>query len=142
MLGRDLSLRVLPVSLKWAVFEEGLYVPNYEYQCTACSHRFELWQNVGEAAPACPECGEAVKKVFNVPRVIFKGSGLYVTDLRAEKGGNKSEATGEAKSESGGDSTPKSSPATSSSSESTSSGSSSTTPASSSSPASATGDAK
>jgi putative FmdB family regulatory protein len=123
-----------------------LYVPNYEYQCTACNHRFELWQNVGEAAPACSECGEAVKKIFHVPRVIFKGSGFYVTDLRAEKSGGKSEATeakSESKSESGGESAASSS-ATSgdSKSESTSSGSSSTTPASSSSPASASGDAK
>ena len=63
-------------------------MPNYEYECTQCAHRFELWQSVGEAAPPCPECESEVKKVFHVPRVIFKGSGFYVTDLRAEKGGN------------------------------------------------------
>lgn len=62
-------------------------VPNYEYKCVNCNHIFELWQNVGEAAPQCPECGSEVKKVFHPPRVIFKGSGFYVTDLRAEKEG-------------------------------------------------------
>jgi putative FmdB family regulatory protein len=67
-------------------------VPNYEYECTQCAHRFELWQSVGEDAPPCPECKSEVKKIFHVPRVIFKGSGFYVTDLRAEKGGNGSSA--------------------------------------------------
>ncbi len=74
-------------------------MPNYEYECTQCAHRFEVWQSVGEDAPPCPECKSEVKKVFHVPRVIFKGSGFYVTDLRAEKGGNG--ASG-GKSESGG----------------------------------------
>jgi putative FmdB family regulatory protein len=74
-------------------------VPNYEYECTQCARRFEVWQSVGEAAPPCAECKGEVKKVFHVPRVIFKGSGFYVTDLRAEKGGNgasggKSESIG------------------------------------------------
>jgi putative FmdB family regulatory protein len=67
-------------------------VPNYEYECKQCAHRFELWQSVGEDAPPCPECKSEVKKVFHVPRVIFKGSGFYVTDLRAEKGGKSSSA--------------------------------------------------
>ena len=91
-------------------------MPNYEYQCKACEHQFEIWQEVGEAAPPCPECGSAVKKIFHPPRVHFKGSGFYITDLRAEKdkkasGKAKSEAkdeaaapaTGEAKSESSGE---------------------------------------
>ncbi len=69
-------------------------LPNYEYQCTACDHIFELWQPVGEAAPACPECGSAVKKVFHPPRVIFKGSGFYVTDLRAEKAASSNSSSG------------------------------------------------
>lgn len=80
-------------------------MPNYEYQCTQCARRFEIWQSVGEAAPDCPECGSRVKKVFHPPRVIFKGSGFYVTDLRAEKekaktGSAKSESNGAASSES------------------------------------------
>lgn len=74
-------------------------MPNYEYQCTACAHKFELWQTVGSPAPACEKCGAEVKKVFHVPRVIFKGSGFYVTDLRAEKEGSKPEAKSESKSD-------------------------------------------
>jgi putative FmdB family regulatory protein len=69
-------------------------LPNYEYQCTKCAHIFEIWQNVGEAAPACPECASDVKKVFHPPRVIFKGSGFYVTDLRAEKAGKSGASAG------------------------------------------------
>ncbi len=68
-------------------------MPNYEYQCTACDNLFEIWQPVGEVAPACPKCGAVVKKVFHPPRVIFKGSGFYVTDLRAEKAGNAASKT-------------------------------------------------
>jgi len=79
-------------------------VPNYEYQCTHCNHLFEIWQNVGEAAPPCPECGSDVKKVFHPPRVIFKGSGFYVTDLRAEQAAKKSGKNGKAESSGTGES--------------------------------------
>ena len=87
-------------------------VPNYEYKCVSCEHIFELWQNVGEAAPQCPECGSEVKKVFHPPRVIFKGSGFYVTDLRAEKEGKSG------KSSSAGESSAPSAPAKEASTES------------------------
>jgi len=82
-------------------------VPNYEYKCTQCAKVFELWQNVGEAAPPCPDCAAEVKKVFHPPRVIFKGSGFYVTDLRAEndakskKPASAESKNAESKSESG-----------------------------------------
>ena len=60
-------------------------MPNYEYKCTQDSSTFEIWQEVGSAAPPCPSCGAPTKKVFHPTRTIFKGSGFYVTDLRAEK---------------------------------------------------------
>lgn len=60
-------------------------MPTYEYECLQDKTRFELWQEVGAEAPVCPDCGSPTKKVFHAPRVIFKGSGFYVTDLRAEK---------------------------------------------------------
>lgn len=65
-------------------------MPNYEYRCTSCENVFELWQEVGSSPPVCPECESETKKVFHPVRTIFKGSGFYVTDLRAEKGGDKS----------------------------------------------------
>jgi len=73
-------------------------VPTYEYQCTKCETVFELWQNVGDAPPPCPECAATeVKKVFHPPRVHFKGSGFYLTDLRAEK--EKASSSAAAKSD-------------------------------------------
>ena len=80
-------------------------MPTYEYQCTANAHRFDVWQQVGESPPPCPECGAVTKKVFGVPRVIFKGSGFYVTDKRAEssKPETKSDAKSDAPAESKSD---------------------------------------
>lgn len=79
-------------------------MPTYEYECTNDGSRFDLWQNVGAPPPACPQCGAATKKVFGVPRVIFKGSGFYLTDKRAEadaKSGAKAKSeSGDGKSES------------------------------------------
>jgi putative FmdB family regulatory protein len=71
-------------------------VPNYEYRCTNCENQFEIWQEVGADAPPCPECQSEVKKVFHPIRTIYKGSGFYVTDLRAEKEKSKSPAKSEA----------------------------------------------
>ena len=74
-------------------------MPTYEYKCTNDGSTFDLWQEVGSPAPPCPTCGAPTKKVFQPPRVIFKGSGFYVTDKRAESGGQKSEAKSEDKTE-------------------------------------------
>ena len=62
-------------------------MPTYEYKCTNDGSTFDLWQEVGSPAPPCPDCGAPTKKVFAPPRVIFKGSGFYITDKRAESGG-------------------------------------------------------
>ncbi len=60
-------------------------MPTYEYSCPECGHRFDIWQPVGSAAPACEKCGHQTKKIFHPSRVIFKGPGFYVTDLASEK---------------------------------------------------------
>ena len=64
-------------------------MPTYEYKCTQCENQFDLWQSVGEAPPACPQCESSTKKVFRPVSVIFKGSGFYVTDKRAESSSSK-----------------------------------------------------
>jgi putative FmdB family regulatory protein len=80
-------------------------MPTYEYKCTDNGEVFELWQEVGAEAPPCPTCGAPSKKVFHPTRTIFKGSGFYITDTRAEstassgKSADKSESS-ETKSES------------------------------------------
>lgn len=99
-------------------------MPIYEYECTACKHRFERIQSFSEAAVAvCPECGGAVRKVLQPVGIVFKGSGWYKTDSRGATANGKADAakessaeapaeakaSGEAKSESGAktDSAPK-----------------------------------
>lgn len=66
-------------------------MPTYEYKCTNDGEIFDLWQEVGSAAPPCPTCGAPTQKVFRPIRTIFKGSGFYLTDTRAEAGIGKAE---------------------------------------------------
>ncbi len=74
-------------------------MPLYEYECLSCGKRTELLQRMGDAPPAaCPQCGGEVKKLFSAPAVQFKGSGWYVTDYAAKKGGgsgSKSDSKGD-----------------------------------------------
>jgi putative FmdB family regulatory protein len=56
-------------------------VPTYQYQCSACEHAFEAFQNFSdEPLTICPECKGEVKKVYSAVGVVFKGSGFYKTD--------------------------------------------------------------
>lgn len=77
-------------------------MPLYEYQCDACTHRFEVIQKFSDAPiDVCPKCGGAVKKLLSSPAIQFKGTGWYITDY-ARAGKTDSAATGpsaEAKSE-------------------------------------------
>ena len=50
-----------------------------------------MWQEIGALAPPCPTCGAVTKKVFRPMRTIFKGSGFYLTDTRAEAGVGKTD---------------------------------------------------
>jgi putative FmdB family regulatory protein len=60
-------------------------VPTYQYACTACGHRFEAVQSFSDASLTdCPECAGRLRKVFSSVGVVFKGSGFYRTDSRAE----------------------------------------------------------
>ena len=65
-------------------------MPIYDYQCTECSHPFELRLGFGAASiQVCPRCrGNAQRKLHSVP-VIYKGSGFYTTDY-ARKGASTS----------------------------------------------------
>jgi putative FmdB family regulatory protein len=49
----------------FASTEESM--PIYEYACAACGHLFERIMKVGEAAPACPACGEKETKKLAAP---------------------------------------------------------------------------
>ena len=62
-------------------------MPNYEYLCKNCGHRFEQIRKFSDKPlRKCPECGGVIEQVISAPAVQFKGSGWYVTDY-AKKGG-------------------------------------------------------
>jgi putative FmdB family regulatory protein len=64
-------------------------MPLYEYQCDACSHRFERIQKFSDPLiDVCPSCGGTVKKLLSSPAIQFKGSGWYITDY-AKKSSSK-----------------------------------------------------
>ncbi|MFH1767884.1 MAG: zinc ribbon domain-containing protein [Candidatus Omnitrophota bacterium] len=59
-------------------------MPTYEYQCTKCDYKFEVFQKM-DAAPKkrCPECKSEVRKLISGGcGLIFKGSGFYATDYK------------------------------------------------------------
>ena len=62
-------------------------MPTYEYQCSACGHRFDEFQSMSaDPLVKCPQCKK--KKLERLigtgAGVIFKGSGFYQTDYRSE----------------------------------------------------------
>lgn len=96
-------------------------MPTYQYACTACEHQFEAVQKFSDdALTECPECTGRLRKVFSAVGVVFKGSGFYRNDSRAD--GKKSSTPAPAGS--GSDSAASSSSDNSSSSSDSSSSSS------------------
>ncbi len=59
-------------------------MPTYEYRCTSCGHRFDVFQRIDEdALTTCERCGGELRKVFHPAGIVFKGSGFYATDSRS-----------------------------------------------------------
>ena len=62
-------------------------MPTYEYRCTTCGNRFEVFQRIGdEPLRACEVCGGELRKVFHPAGIVFKGTGFYATDSRKSSG--------------------------------------------------------
>jgi len=59
-------------------------MPTYEYVCTSCNKKFELFQSIkDEPVKTCTQCGGEVKRIIGAGAgIIFKGSGFYVTDYK------------------------------------------------------------
>ncbi|MEE0132322.1 MAG: FmdB family zinc ribbon protein [Treponema sp.] len=57
-------------------------MPTYEYECDACSHRFEAVQKMmDEPLKICPECGRSIHRVLSGGiGISFQGAGFYVND--------------------------------------------------------------
>lgn len=60
-------------------------MPTYQYACTDCDHAFDLVQPFSEdSLTVCPACEGRLRKIFNAVGVVFKGSGFYRNDSRAD----------------------------------------------------------
>lgn len=62
-------------------------MPTYEYQCSACGHKFEKFQSItADPIKECPECHKKkVRRLIGTGAgIIFKGSGFYITDYRSD----------------------------------------------------------
>ena len=84
-------------------------MPNYEYLCKNCGHRFEQIRKFSDKPlRKCPECGGVIEQVISAPAVQFKGSGWYVTDYAkksaASAGSSSSSSEGESGTKEGKDS--------------------------------------
>ncbi len=84
-------------------------MPNYEYLCKNCGHRFEQIRKFSDKQlRKCPECGGVIEQVISAPAVQFKGSGWYVTDYAkkgaASAGSSSSSSEGESGTKEGKDS--------------------------------------
>jgi putative FmdB family regulatory protein len=78
-------------------------MPTYEYACTECGNRVEVFQRLDEEPmTVCERCGGTLRKVFHPAGIVFKGSGFYATDSRTKSkskdgGDGKAEGTGATK---------------------------------------------
>jgi len=49
-------------------------LPTYDYACSECEARFELERPIAEATEVatCPVCASPGRRVFTMPRLLFK----------------------------------------------------------------------
>ena len=77
-------------------------MPNYEYLCKNCGHRFEQIRKFSDKQlRKCPECGGVIEQVISAPAVQFKGSGWYVTDYAKKGGASAGSSSSSSEGESG-----------------------------------------
>lgn len=62
-------------------------MPNYDYLCESCGHRFEVFQSMNDPKLVdCPQddCEGKVRRLLGTGAgLIFKGGGFYQTDYRS-----------------------------------------------------------
>ncbi len=77
-------------------------MPNYEYLCNNCGHRFEQIRKFSDKQlRKCPECGGVIEQVISAPAVQFKGSGWYVTDYAKKGAGSAASSSSSSEGDSG-----------------------------------------
>jgi putative FmdB family regulatory protein len=77
-------------------------MPTYDYRCTKCGHRFELFHSIKDETPRrCPRCrGKAVRVPAGGAGLLFKGTGFYITDYRSKQYQERAKQDSGGKSES------------------------------------------
>ncbi|VBB41769.1 Putative regulatory protein, FmdB family (modular protein) [uncultured Desulfatiglans sp.] len=66
--------------------EEGvLAMPIYEYECTQCGKKKEVWQKISDKPlTQCDSCNGRLRKLISQSTFHLKGSGWYVTDYASK----------------------------------------------------------
>jgi len=61
-------------------------MPIYEFECSACSERFDRLQKLSDPDPdSCPNCGASgVRRRLTAPAFRLAGSGWYETDFKKD----------------------------------------------------------
>ena len=80
-------------------------MPIYDYICSNCKHRTEVIHGINAPGPRfCPSCGAegTLKKGFNTPAILFKGSGWAKKDRAATRTPNSSKSSDSSDSGSSG----------------------------------------
>jgi putative FmdB family regulatory protein len=70
-------------------------MPTYDYECSACDHKFELYQSItSDPEKKCPKCKKLkLRRLIGTgAAVVFKGSGFYQTDYRSDSYKKSAEA--------------------------------------------------
>ena len=92
-------------------------MPNYDYVCETCGHRFEVFQSMNDAKlQDCPQesCAGKVKRLLGTGAgLLFKGAGFYQTDYRSNsyQAGAKSDSAASKPAESSAPAAPAAAPA-------------------------------
>lgn len=72
-------------------------MPTYQYECSACSHSFDILQSMlDKKLKKCPECGKNTlhRLIGAGSGIIFKGSGFYETDYKKKTSKETRESSG------------------------------------------------
>ena len=78
-------------------------MPTYDYQCRDCGTVTEVIHAMTEDGPTvCDACGGPLRRVLYPAGIIFKGSGFYRTDSRADTGNATSASAGKESSDRAG----------------------------------------
>jgi putative FmdB family regulatory protein len=75
-------------------------MPVYEYECSACGHRFEEWQKITDKpVKVCPKCkARKVERLISQTSFQLKGGGWYGDLYSSAKGGSGSSSGGSSSS--------------------------------------------